>query len=62
MGSSWSPFVGVLTLSVTVLSALLVLTAALASPEEPLRQLYFRAGAIGVLVCFLLRFAYLTMK
>ena len=62
MATSGNPFLGVLTLSVTLVSALLVLTAALVSPEEPLRQLYFRAGAIGVLVCFLLRFAYLTMK
>lgn len=60
MGSN--PYVGVLTLSVTIVSALLVLTAALASPEEPLRQLYVRAGAVGVLLSFLLRIAYLAMK
>lgn len=62
MGSSWNPYVGVLTLAVTVMSALLILTAALASPEEPLRQLYFRAGAVGVLLSFLLRLAYLTAR
>lgn len=62
MGSSYSPYVGVLTLAVTVMSALLILTAALASPEEPLRQLYVRAGAVGVLLSFLLRIAYLTAK
>ncbi len=62
MASPWNPFVGVLTLAVTVMSALLILTAALASPDEPLRQLYVRAGAVGVLLSFLLRIAYLAMK